>query len=183
MALAGLLLVATVAGFVAFKFSGPATEQANDPGVVTKNNEGEQPAPGTPEAAPALGNLHCNRKEWDQAEAAFTEAVKLDPECAEAHHRRAGCLFNAGKVNDSLPDFDVAARPDPKNAEICKNRGGGAYLNMLRFDEALADLKHAPELDPDHTQPHKKAPAETYARRAYEQAQAKKWEEAVADFD
>jgi tetratricopeptide (TPR) repeat protein/tRNA A-37 threonylcarbamoyl transferase component Bud32 len=182
VALVGVLLLATVVGFVVFKFSRPATEQANDPGVVTKNDEEAQPAPGTLESALALGKLHANKKEWGKAEAAFTEAITLNPECAEAYHRRAGCLFNAGKVKDSLPDFDVAARLDPKNADVFKNRGI-AYLNLLRFDEALADLKHALELDPEHPEPFKKVLGETYARRAYEQAQAKKWKEAIADFD
>ncbi len=179
---AGLLLVAAVVGFVIFKLSRPATERPGDPGIVMKTDEGEQPASGTLEAALALGKLHANKKEWDKAEAAFTEAITLNPECAEAYHRRAGIRFNAGKVKESLPDFDVAARLDPKNAEVCMNRGI-AYLNLLQFEEALTDLRHALELDPDHPEPYRKVLGETYARRAYEQAEAKKWKEAIADFD
>lgn len=67
----------------------------------------------------------------------------------KAYHRRAGSRFNAGKVKDSLPDFDVAARLDPKNAEICKNRAF-AYLKLVRLEDAVADLRHAQERDPDH---------------------------------
>ena len=134
------------------------------------------------EAALTLGKLHANKKEWDQAEAAFTEAITSNPECAEAYHRRAGIRFNAGKVKESLPDFDTAARLDPKNAEVCMNRGI-TYLNLLQFEEALTDLRHALELDPDHPEPYRKVLGETYARRAFEQAEAKKWQEAIADFD
>ena len=172
-------MVGAIAGFVIFMLSRPATERPGDPGIIMKTDEGE---PDTLEAALALGKLHANRKEWGRAEEAFTEAITLNLECAEAYHRRAGCRFNAGKVKESLPDFDVAVRLDPKNAEICKNRGI-AYLNLLRFDEALADLRHALELDQNHPELYKKVLGETYARRAYEQAQAKKWKEAVADFD
>jgi eukaryotic-like serine/threonine-protein kinase len=182
VALAGMLVLATVAGFVLFKLSRPATEPGNDAGIVTKNDEGEQPAPGTLEATLALAKLHFTKKEWHKAEVASTEAIKLSPACAEAYHRRAGSRFNGGKVKESLPDFDVAARLDPKNADVFKNRGI-AYLNLLRFEEALADLKHALELDPEHPEPYRKVLGETRARRAYEEAQAKKWKEAIADVD
>jgi Flp pilus assembly protein TadD len=129
-----------------------------------------------------LGERHFGKKEWDKAEAAYTEAITLNPQSAEAYHRRAGSRFNAGKVEESLTDFDRAVRLAPKNAEVCKNRGI-VYLNLLRFDEALTDLKHALELDLDHPEPYKKVLGETYARRAYEKAQANKVEDAIADFD
>jgi tetratricopeptide (TPR) repeat protein/tRNA A-37 threonylcarbamoyl transferase component Bud32 len=180
--LAGLLLIATVVGLVVFKMPRPATVQPTNPGIGTKHDEGEQPAPGTLEAALALGKLHANKKEWDQAEAAFTEAIRLNPECAEAYHRRAGCLFNAGKTKESLPDFDVAARLDPKNAEIFKNRGL-AYLKLVRIDEAMADLRHAQELDPDHPELYRKAMSLAFAQRGYVKAQAKQTEEAIADMN
>ncbi len=180
--LVGLLLVVTVAGFIFYKLSRPATERPDDPGILTKNDEGKQPAPGTLEAALALGKLHANKKEWDKAEAAFTEAIKLDPECAEAYHRRAGCLFNAGKTKESLSDFDMAARLDPKNAEVFKNRGL-AYLRLLRVDEAMADLRHAQQLDPDHPDLYRKPMSLAFAQRGYVKAQANQTEEAIADMD
>ena len=180
--LTGLLLVASVAGLLVLKLPRPATEQPTDPGIVTKKDAGEQPPPGTLEAALALGKLHSNNKEWAQAEAAFTEAIKLNPECAEAYHRRAGCIYNAGKVKESLPDFDMAARLDPKNAEICKHRGL-AYLKLLRVDQAMADLRHAQELDQDHPDLYRKAMSLAFAQRGYVKAQANRTEEAIADMD
>lgn len=176
---AGLLLAAVVGLVIFLQQHRPVTEK---PGVGTKKEEGEQPAPGTLEAALALGKLHANKKEWDKAEAAFTEAIKLNPECAEAYHRRAGCLFNAGKTKESLADFDVAARLDPKNAEIFKNRGL-AYLKLLRTDEAMADLRHAQELDPDHPELYQKAMSLAFAQRGFVKAQAKQTEEAIADMN
>jgi Flp pilus assembly protein TadD len=137
---------------------------------------------GAVEAALSLGKLRSNRKEWDKAEAAFTEAITLEGGCAEAYHRRAGSRFNGGKVKESLSDFDTAARLAPKNAEVFKHRGI-AYLNLLQFNEALADLLHALELDADNPEHYRKVLGETHARRAYEHAQAKRFKEAVADFD
>jgi tetratricopeptide (TPR) repeat protein len=180
--LAGLLLVVTVACLLVFKLPRPAAVQPTDSRIGTKHDEGEQPAPGTLEAALALGKLHSNKKEWDKAEAAFTEAIKLDSQCAEAYHRRAGSRFNAGKTKESLPDFDMAARLDPKNAEIFKNRGL-AYLKIMRIDEAMADLRHAQELDPDHPEQYRKPMSLAFAQRGVAKAQAKKTEEAIADMN
>jgi tetratricopeptide (TPR) repeat protein/tRNA A-37 threonylcarbamoyl transferase component Bud32 len=176
---AGLLLVAAVGLVIFLQQHRPGTEKT---GVGTKKEEGEQPAPGTLEATLALGKLHANKKEWDKAEAAFSEAIKLNPECAEAYHRRAGCLFNAGKVKESLPDFDVAARLEPKNAEVFMNRGL-AYLRLLRIDEAMADLRHAQELDPDHPELYRKPMSLAFAQRGFIKAEAKQTDEAIADMD
>jgi tetratricopeptide (TPR) repeat protein len=180
--LAGALLLATMAGFVVFKWSRQTNEQPTDAGNVTRNDEGKQPEPGTVEAALALGKLHFNQKEWGQAVAAFAEAIHLDPARAEAYHRRAGSLLNAGKVKESLPDFDKAAELDPTNAELFKNRGL-AYLKLLRVDEAMADLRHAQELDPDHPELYRQAVSLALAQRGYVKAQAKQTEEAIADMD
>jgi tetratricopeptide (TPR) repeat protein/tRNA A-37 threonylcarbamoyl transferase component Bud32 len=177
---AGLLLVAAVGLVIFLQQHRPGREK---PGVGTKKEEGEQqPAPGTLEAALALGKLHASKKEWDKAEAAFTEAIKLNPKCAEAYHRRAGCLFNAGKVKESLPDFDVAARLDRKNAEVFMNRGL-AYLRLLRIDEAMADLRYAQELDPDHPELYRKPMSLAFAQRGYVKTQANRTDEAIADMD
>ena len=130
----------------------------------------------------SLGRLHWHRKQWHEAEAAFSEAIRLDPANAEAYHRRAGCRVNTKRVADSLPDFDAAVRLDPKNPEVVKNRGI-AHLNLLRFDDAIADLKHALDLGPSDPQPYRKVLGQACAQRAVESGEEKKWSEAVADMD
>jgi tetratricopeptide (TPR) repeat protein len=180
--LASLLLAAVIGLAVFFQQHTPTSDQPNEPATASKNDEAPSPAPGSLEAALALGKLHFNRKEWGEAETAFSEAIRLDPDCAEAYHLRAGSLFNAGKVKESLPDFDKAVALDPHNAELFKNRGI-ARLNLLRFDEALADLRHGLELDPENPEPYRKVLGETFARRAFEHDRAKKWKEAVADMN
>ena len=123
-----------------------------------------------------LGELHFGK----QAAAVFTEAINLDPQCAEAYHRRAGCIYNTGKLKESLPDFDAAVRLAPKNAEVCKNRAF-VYLRLLRVDEALADLTHAQELDPDHPERYRQPMSLALAQRGYVKAQSNKVDEAIAD--
>ena len=138
--------------------------------------------PATLAAALALGKLHWDKKLWHEAEAAFSEAIRLDPNNAEAYHRRAGCRVNTKRVADSLPDFDAAVGLDAKNPEVVKNRGI-AHLNLLRFDDAVRDLKHALDLGPPDPQPYRKVLSQVYARRAFERDREKKWPEAIADMD
>ena len=133
-------------------------------------------------AALSLGRLHWDKKQWHEAEAAFSEAIRLDPNNAETYHRRAGCRVNTKRVEDSLPDFDAAVRLDPKNPEMVKNRGI-AHLNLLRFDAAIADLKHALDLGPPDPQPYRAVLGQAFAQRAVEAGKEKKWTEAVADLD
>ena len=138
--------------------------------------------PATLAAALSLGRLHWDKKQWHEAAAAFSEAIRLDPANAEAYHRRAGCWVNTKRVVDSLPDFDAAVRLDPKNPEVVKNRGI-ARLNLLRFDDAIADLKHALDLGPSDPQPYRAVLCQVYAQRAVQAGEGKKWVEAVADLD
>ncbi|MCZ2342755.1 MAG: protein kinase [Bacteroidales bacterium] len=160
----------------------PEVGQQDHLPVAATETATHRPPPASVEAALALGRLHFGDKEWDRAEAAFTDAIRLDPANAEAYHRRAGCRFNAGRVADSLPDFDAATRLAPTNPEVFKNRGI-AYLSFLRFVEAIADLTHAIELDPDHPEAYRKVLGQAHARRAFEWDREKKWQEAVADMD
>lgn len=142
-----LVLFAVACGAIFWWKSRPPVpnEQGSVPTApVSDTTKGEvkQPLPGTPEAALALGRLHFGKQEWDKAEVAFTEALKRNPDCAEAYHRRAWYAYNTGRLKESLPDFDTAARLDPTNAEVRKNRVL-LYLRLMRVDEALADLTHA----------------------------------------
>ena len=85
-------------------------------------------------------------------------------------------------MKESLPDFDTAARLEPKSAEVRKNRAF-VYLGLLRVDEALADLTHAQELDPDHPERYRQPMSLALAQRGYVKAQANKVDDAIADFD
>lgn len=178
----GLLLVLLLAAVLPLRQQRRMIERPDSPTIADREEKERQTNPAALEAVLALGKLYFNKKEWDRAETAFSEAIRLDPECAEAFHRRAGSVFNAGRAKASLTDFDSAARLDAKNPEIYKNRGI-AYLNLARFEEALADMRQARELDPDHSERYDKSLALIYAQRGVANVQAQKWAEALADLD
>ena len=128
---------------------------------------------GTLEAALALGKLHCRKKEWVKAEAAFTEAIKLNPECAEAYHRRAGSRFNAGKVKESLPDFDMAARLDPNALAVYRRLAEARTQagDTAGAQRALAEFER------------RRREREVQARLAQEPASREAYREAIAYFE
>ena len=104
------------------------------------------------------------------------------PKAAEAVHRQACELFNAGKVAEALPLLDRAARLDPTNPEVFKNRGI-AYLNLEQFDNAVTDLETALTLDADHPDKYHKVLGQTYAASAAKHSESRLWEAAIADMN
>lgn len=88
----------------------------------------------------------------DQAFADFNEAIRLDPQNANAYVGRGSVRFDGG----SLADFDEAIRLDPQNAEAYSRR---AFIyNMQRnYAAALADYDQAIRFNPH---------AETIGQRA-----------------
>ena len=104
------------------------------------------------------------------------------PKAAEAVHRQACELFNAGKVAEALPLLDRSAQLDPTNPEVFKNRGI-AYLNLGRFDNAVTDLETALKLDADHPDKYRKVLGQTYAASAAKHSESRSWEAAIAEMD
>jgi tetratricopeptide (TPR) repeat protein len=137
--------------------------------------------PGTTvEEALALGRRKFDKNYFEAAAEAYTEAIRLDPGCAEAYKRRGACKFNEGKIEVSLPDFSKALELDPKDAETCKYRAL-AYANLQEFSPAISDLKRALKLGPADPAPYHDLLARVYSNRAAEEARNKMFAEAAAD--
>lgn len=100
------------------------------------------------------------------------------PKAAEAVHRQAGELFNAGNIVEALPLLDRAIQLDPTNPEIFKNRGLG-HLNLGNFDLAVTDLETALKLDADNPSEYRKLLSQTYAAKAVKYAETQAWQQAT----
>jgi tetratricopeptide (TPR) repeat protein/tRNA A-37 threonylcarbamoyl transferase component Bud32 len=136
--------------------------------------------PATVEEALALGKKNFDKNYFEAADEAYTEAIRLDPNCLEAYKRRGACKVNLGKLKESLPDFTKAIDLDPKDAEICKHRAM-AYANLQDFTPAIADLERVLKLEPSDPAPYHDLLARIYSNRAAEHARAKRFVEAAAD--
>ena len=92
------------------------------------------------------GNAHADKKEYESAIAAFSEALKLDPQNAYAYNSRADTLREAGKAGQGLPDAEKALQLDANNADFWDTRAQ-IFQALGRRQEAIADYKRALELD------------------------------------
>jgi tetratricopeptide (TPR) repeat protein/tRNA A-37 threonylcarbamoyl transferase component Bud32 len=178
-----------VAGTVALLLAGVglAVWLQNRAGTPPDTKDDTQPAktartekPATVEEALALGKKKFDKNYFEAAEEAYTEAIRLDPTCAEAYKRRGACKFNEGRVKDSLPDFGKALELDPDDAEAYRLRAL-AYANLQDFSPAITDLERVLKLGPADPAPCHDLLARVYSNRAAEKARAQQFAEAAAD--
>jgi len=124
--------IAAIAAFPAFG-AGSAPAGSSDEPVVKQ----ESPAV----AAYNQGVELMKNKRFAQAQGKFEEAVKLDPDFAEAYNNLAFTLRKQGSANfkKSLAFYNKAIQLKPKLAEAYMYRGV-LYTQMGRKADAQADL-------------------------------------------
>lgn len=124
-------------------------------------------------AAIERGIKYRDNEDYDRAIKEFTEAVKLDPDNADAYHCRAHIylcsvtqqMYEVAKLgpNDTdgkpveikfnvletaIKDFNAAIRLDPKNPDVYVGRGS-AYSALGKLDKAVKDYYEALKLGLD----------------------------------
>ncbi len=169
-----LLMVSAAIGWF-LKNNDQPVEQ-DQPGATIKQNE----TPPSLEAVLALGKQHFDRKDFKEAIAAYSSAIKKKPDCAEAYHRRGASLFNVGKLQEALVDFDKAVELAPKNAELRRHRAL-PLMHLRQYDKAIADLEDAVRLNPADQAACKKLLGLNYFYKAAEHEKHQRWKEAIAD--
>ena len=92
-----------------------------------------------------LGRAHYNLGEYRRAIEGFTEAIRLDPQYAQAYRNRGDAYYRLGEPERAIEDYDEAIRFDPQDTEAYNNRGY-AYQSLGMNEEAERDLAKAREL-------------------------------------
>lgn len=128
----------------------------------------------------AQGKALFEQNQFDRAAEKFTEALRVDPNNAEAYDQRGSCRFNSSEFKASLADFGKAIDLDPKNAEFCKHRAM-AYTSLRQFDPAITDMEQAFKLNQGDPAPYKDLLARLYSNRAADHARAERFAEAAED--
>jgi tetratricopeptide (TPR) repeat protein len=85
---------------------------------------------------------------YDRAIADYTQAIRLDPNFAEAYNARGNAYHHKKDYDRAIADYSQAMRLDPNFAEAYNARGL-AYSDKGDYDRAIADLDQAIRLDPD----------------------------------
>ncbi|HEX8844523.1 MAG TPA: protein kinase [Pyrinomonadaceae bacterium] len=86
---------------------------------------------------------------YPKAKAAARKALDLDNSLAEAHNALAGALFDYDwNFTESNEEYRKAIELNPNYATAHHWYGNGPPLVLGRFEEAIAEMKRAQELDP-----------------------------------
>ncbi|HET9930329.1 MAG TPA: tetratricopeptide repeat protein, partial [Polyangiaceae bacterium] len=94
-----------------------------------------------------LGDIHLGRSRITRAEAAYTEALKIDPKAARALLGIGEALFRAGRYSEAQARFEAAAQADPSDV-AAKVGVAKSKLMLERVDEATSMLKSLRNSDP-----------------------------------
>jgi tetratricopeptide (TPR) repeat protein len=96
-----------------------------------------------------LGSANAELHRWNEALAAYEQALKLDPKCADAHVGRGDVHLAQGQIEQALADFDQALRAQPQCADAFVGRGA---VRLRRRDPAMAvaDYNEALRLDAEN---------------------------------
>ncbi len=97
------------------------------------------------------GNGCMEKRDFDSAIAAFTEAIRLDPNKADSYFGRGVAYGCKGEIEKEISDETEAIRLNPKLDLAYYNRGW-AYGQKGECDKENADYTKAISLDPKFAQ-------------------------------
>ena len=96
------------------------------------------------------GNALNGLKRYEEALAAYEQAIRLDPNYTYAYYGKGNALSDLKRYEEALAAYEQAIRLDPDDADYYHNKG--IALNELkRHEEALAAYEQAIRLDPNYT--------------------------------
>ncbi len=87
--------------------------------------------------------------ENERAIAEYRKALDAQPNYAEAHENLGVALYNLGRFDEALKEYEIATQQYGKpTAQVLVNQGL-AYLGLRRYDQAASSFSKARELDPN----------------------------------
>jgi len=93
------------------------------------------------------GGTWLLQRKYDKAIAAFSEAIRLDPNFAPAYFDRGLAWFHKGEYDKAIPDCTKAIALDPHSAVAYVNRAN-TWLYKGDYDNAIADYTKIIGLNP-----------------------------------
>ncbi|HEX2672880.1 MAG TPA: tetratricopeptide repeat protein, partial [Polyangiaceae bacterium] len=115
-------------------------------GAITKN-----PSQASPDelvnAQTLFGDIHLTRSRMSQAEAAYNEALKINPKAARALNGLGDALYRAGRFSEAQARFEASTQADPDDLSA-KVGVAKSKLALERVDDASANLKKLRETYP-----------------------------------
>ena len=82
------------------------------------------------------------KRKYGEAVKHFTEAIKLNPDHADAYNNRGAAYYKKGDVDSAISDYTEAIQLNPDHADAYNNRGA-AYYKKGDVDSAINDYTDA----------------------------------------
>jgi len=98
-----------------------------------------------------LGDIHLTRSRMSQAEAAYGEALKINPKAARALNGLGDALYRAGRFSEAQARFEASTQADPDDLSA-KIGVAKSKLALERVDDASANLKKLRDTYPGSVQ-------------------------------
>jgi tetratricopeptide (TPR) repeat protein len=120
-----------------------------------------------------LGIVYGKSGRYQEAIEAFKEAIRINPDYAEAHNGLGAIYGQSGKLQEAIEAFKQAIRIKPGFAKPHANLGT-AYGKLNRLQEAIQALKQAIRINPDY--------AEAYGGLGLVYGKSGRYQEAIEAF-
>jgi len=101
----------------------------------------------TPESHVAIGGLALSRRQWDEAQKAFTTATEMDPQMASAWLVLAQLAEARGDAKGAEDALTSGLAASPRNIDMLLARGD-LDARRQKFDDALGWYRRAQAADP-----------------------------------
>ena len=77
----------------------------------------------------------------------YDEAIRLNPQSAEAYYKRGGVYHSLGQLERAIEDYDEVIRLNPEYFEAYINRGN-VYYELGQFEQVIKDYDEVIRLNP-----------------------------------
>ena len=93
------------------------------------------------------GNAYFTNNNHDLAIAAYTQAIRLNPNYARPYRNRGNIYYERRDYDRAIADYTQWVRIEPNSANPYSNRGW-SYMHKGNFTQARADVNRALQIDP-----------------------------------
>jgi serine/threonine protein kinase len=122
----------------------------------------------------ADGDTYYRTRRNDEAIAAYSQAIALDPDYAMAYNNRGTAYHNLQQYRQAIADYDRAIELNPGYTTAYNNRGS-AYYSLGDYHKAIADFDRVIALTPQN--------ASAYNNRGTAYHDLQEYQRAIADYD
>lgn len=91
------------------------------------------------------GNRHLAQGQFDEAIAAYTRVIELDPEYAIAYSNRGEAYYSIGEYDEAIADYTKAIKRDSE-FWLAYYRRGLAYESKGEYEKAASDYEKVIEM-------------------------------------